>query len=126
MKLMNQKAVLLMAILLFFGLISGEESRGNEQDVYPRIVSLDGSWEFQNIPEMAPDRIVPSGWSGVEIPKMGSLKEGHFGAYRKTFKNPKGREGERVVLHFQGVAFSCEVYLNGRLAGRHGPTLEPF
>ena len=127
----REKAVWLMTILLFFGLnpgkVSGEKLGKADSSVYPRVVSLNGVWEFQGISEMSFGGIVPEDWVGLDIPKMDSAKEGmHFGAYRKTFKNPKGREGERVFVHFQGVAFACEVYLNGQLMGRHGPTLEPF
>ena len=115
-----------MAMLLFFGLSSGE-GLGNEQGVYPRIVSLNGIWEFQDIPGMSLSGIDPGVWTVVDVPKIGSSEKGtHFGAYRKRFENPVVVKGERVFVHFNGVAFACEVYLNGQLVGRHGPTLEPF
>ena len=130
MKLMKQKAVWLMAMLLFSVLSSGEclGNAGGDacSKTYPRMVSLNGVWEFQGISEMSSGRIDPEGWVKIEIPAMGVLKEGHFGAYRKRFEKPVIAEKERVFVHFQGVAFACEVYLNGQMMGRHGPTLEPF
>ena len=127
---LSKGAVWLMAMLLFFALNPGaswgKQPGSADSEAYPRVVSLKGIWEFQNIRELSLPPMGSVEWVSVEIPKMDSNKESHFGAYRKRFKNPVFEKGERVFVHFNGVAFACEVYLNKLLVGRHGPTLEPF
>ena len=102
---------------------------------YPRITSLHGTWQRQflndfTVKSISPDKkrrgLSPDKWHPVEIPSVDSSAEEHFAAYRKTFKSPIRDPDEKVFIHFKGVAFSCQVYVNNHLAGKHGPTLEPF
>ena len=39
--------------------------------------------------------------------------------YHRSFSVPAGWRGKRVLLHFGGVDFSSEVFVNGRRVGRH-------
>lgn len=39
--------------------------------------------------------------------------------YRKRFALPAGATGKKIFIEFEGVRFAGEVYLNGKLIGRH-------
>lgn len=42
-----------------------------------------------------------------------------MGWYRRTLNIPKGYEGKKLWLYFEGVYQNSEVYVNGKLAGGH-------
>lgn len=46
--------------------------------------------------------------------------------YRKDFKVPELRPGERLRLCFEGLDFEGRVYLNGELLGEHSGMFTPF
>jgi hypothetical protein len=46
--------------------------------------------------------------------------------YRRTFTLPEGFRKDKVLLHFGAVDQSCQVYVNGRLAGSHEGGYLPF
>lgn len=106
--------------------VSEEERALAAARVYPHIISLHGSWDRQDLEEMSLEHVRPDTWKVVQIPRMSSGGKAHFAAYRKYFDNPIGRDEERAFIHFAGVAFASQVYLNGHLVGMHGPTAEPF
>ncbi len=86
---------------------------------------LNGEWDFAlseagEIPAVFEEKIrvpfVPeSPLSGIgrEIPQGRTL------CYRRSFSLPKGREGERTLLHFGGVEQIARVDLNGKTVGEH-------
>lgn len=45
--------------------------------------------------------------------------------YRKRFKLPPGRAGQKVFLEFEGVRQAGEFYLNGKFIGRHENGITP-
>lgn len=57
----------------------------------------------------------PASWDGVQ---MGWLK--------RTFQVPNDWKDKRVLLHFEAVAGSCRVLVNGKLAGEHFDNFLPF
>jgi len=63
---------------------------------------------------------VPSHWElrGFE-PARYAFPSMSVGFYRKTFVAPEVLAGERVMLHFEGVLYGAEVWLNGRRLGGH-------
>jgi beta-galactosidase len=69
---------------------------------------------------------VPHDWSielnpvddGSTVSGNGFLPGG-LGWYRKTFVLPPWTSGKRISVEFDGVYMNSEVYLNGRLLGRH-------
>jgi beta-galactosidase len=72
---------------------------------------------------------VPSNWSlqGFEEPAYGRLKPtASEGFYVHTFQAPAGFRGKRVLLHFDGVWQSAEVWLNGQPLGRHDSGFTAF
>lgn len=85
---------------------AGERLRGFHQ------ASFDTS-NFRALP-------VPSNWAmhGFEEPSY-SRRSGAEGFYVHSFRAPESLAGKRVVLHFDGVWASAEVWLNGELLDRH-------
>jgi beta-galactosidase len=75
---------------------------------------------FQSIP-------VPSNWElqGFEEPRYDRPDPEKVGLYRKTFSLPESWEGRQVFVHFEGVAFSYTLYLNGREIGGFNHTFLP-
>ncbi|MCX5814187.1 MAG: hypothetical protein NT178_16830 [Proteobacteria bacterium] len=129
----RQTAVWLLAMLLFFILTPFSLVRGESEGMYPVIFSLNGIWEksdveggFNYLNERALKGFPGEKWKEVRIPAHEGNPGSHFAAYRKTFKHPVNGVGEKAYLHFKGVSFACQIYLNGNYAGSHGPTLEPF
>lgn len=57
----------------------------------------------------------PAAWDHVEM-----------GWLRRRFHVPPGWGDRRLVLHFEAVAGECQVWVNGRLAGRHFDKYLPF
>lgn len=46
--------------------------------------------------------------------------------YRKTFTVPAEMQGKTMRLHFDGVDYTCHVYLNGEWLGKHEGMFTPF
>lgn len=63
---------------------------------------------------------VPLNWemAGFEDALYTSPSD-NVGFYRKRFTAPAVKAGERVMLHFEGVLFGAEVWLNGTRIGSH-------
>ena len=95
---------------------------GMKRDSY---VCLNGFWDYaitdsRNFPENYDGEIlVPF---SPEAPLSGvnrMLMPGMYLHYKKSFSVEKMKEGSRLLLHFGAVDQSCEVYVNGCLAGDH-------
>lgn len=122
-----------LALLLFSALAAVAANPG-----LSATVSLDGEWRFALAPdEAAADTLrgfhregfdasafkpipVPSNWvmHGFEQPHYvnGTTSEGF---YLHTFTAPADVKDKRTLLRFGGVWQSAEVWLNGKLLGRH-------
>lgn len=63
---------------------------------------------------------VPSNWEmkGFEPARYIGPSDS-VGFYRKRFDAPELEDGERLMLHFEGVSFGADVWLNGKKLGRH-------
>mgnify|MGYP005811393839 CR=1 FL=1 len=46
--------------------------------------------------------------------------------YRRTVTLPANAKGKNVLLHFGAVDWQCEVYVNGKRAGKHEGGYDPF
>ncbi|MCL2702027.1 MAG: DUF4982 domain-containing protein [Defluviitaleaceae bacterium] len=72
-------------------------------------------WEFaKNEPEGFAPVDIPHDWL---IRDTNNLYETGVGWYRKVFK-PEFADGMRVFLRFDGVHMDCELFVNGKSAGR--------
>lgn len=102
---------------------------------------FDDGWKFieQDVAEAWQTNFDDSRWQNVNLPhdwdiyhtpKVKAATEnggGYYpagiGWYRKQFYTPTA---ELVSLHFEGVYQRCEVYVNGKLAGKHAYGYTPF
>ena len=93
--------------------------------------SLDGEWSFVRDPgarldvsQLPPGEpiVVPGCWE--------AQVDGPYGIvtawYRRSFVVPDGWRGSRVVIRFGAVMYTCDVYVNGQLAGSHEGGYTPF
>ena len=78
----------------------------------------DSAWFFQPVPYAWIDRFL----------KPGNVKGGepyaeqfriHEGWYRRVFSLPDSWKNGRVLLHFRGIAYKADVYLNGKRIGSY-------
>ncbi|PKL07196.1 MAG: beta-galactosidase [Spirochaetae bacterium HGW-Spirochaetae-9] len=103
-----------------------------------RILPLSSSWLFRYVP-LDPSWLEPAfspvGWSSVDLPhSLVELPLNHFdeksyqkkGSYAREFETPPMPEGGRLFLDFEGVAVSCQVWLNGQKIGGHAGPYTPF
>ena len=125
--------------------------------VFPRTglqhVDLSPDWELTSLeaPVEGVSELPGNGWFAVKEPtsvQMAYYRAGKLPApfanlnselyepleqkvhyYRKTFKTPSFKEGEHVILSFDGVDYTTRVWVNGTLLGQHegmfgGPTVK--
>ncbi|MFT3782087.1 MAG: glycoside hydrolase family 2 TIM barrel-domain containing protein [Nibricoccus sp.] len=106
--------------------------------------SLNGSWRFKYVAssDIGSDEafIQPSFddtmWSTIAVPShwelagfaepqyADDLKEG-TGLYRRTFRTPKGWQGQRVFLRFEGVQYGLTAWVNGKPVGEWASSYNP-
>jgi len=134
--------------LLFAGQLTRLSAQ--PQDVYPvrfgpATQSLNGDWSFKYVAgsEIGADTAfsdqaftgagawkstpVPGHWElqGFAVPKYGmELAEG-TGLYRRAFRVPAGWSGQRVFLHFDGVLYGFEAWVNGTKVGEWASGYNP-
>lgn len=85
----------------------------------------DSKWQAVNLPHdwsihHTPEKDSPTSYGGGFYP-------GGIGWYRKTIDVKKYVKTQQpLALHFEGVYERCEVYVNGKLAGKHHYGYTPF
>lgn len=111
----------------------------NPWDMYPRpmmvrdsYLSLCGKWDFQILDERCGKKsfdgsiLVPfppeSLLSGVER----RISENDVMVYKRRFSLPEGFLKDRLILHFGAVDQVCEVFINGKSAGKNEGGYLPF
>lgn len=65
-------------------------------------------------------------WKDISVPEYGGPIGSFDRAYRTVFTFEKSSSDKKVFIHFDGVDYSCEVYLNGIYAGSHEGFFAPF
>ena len=76
----------------------------------------DGCWPAQRSQPIQ----VPAIWN-IEYPQAEGV-----GFYRTTFTVPDSWSGRPVLLHFEGVIYRCEAWIDGRFVGSHEGGYTPF
>ncbi|MGA8028881.1 MAG: glycoside hydrolase family 2 TIM barrel-domain containing protein [Bryobacteraceae bacterium] len=98
-------------------------------------ISLDGTWDFALDPEAAFTDPGSVEWNRTitvpfspETPASGVNEDGFCRAvwYRRQFRRPELRNGERVLLHFGAVDYSATVWINGIEVCSHEGGYTPF
>ncbi len=90
------------------------------------VINFDSNWVFNKTTEIP--NALPSGWESVNLPHTWNAVDGQDGGndywrgtamYCKSFSAPENLDGRLVVLEFQGVAMTSDVYLNGQHLAHH-------
>ncbi|MCD6505591.1 hypothetical protein J7M22_03095 [Candidatus Poribacteria bacterium] len=91
---------------------------------------IDGEWILAEVPGDVQSALLEAGLMPNPYRKLNSyLCEWTWNRdwiYLKEFVVPEDLKGQRAVLRFDGVDYSCEVYLNGYHLGGHEGTFTPF
>lgn len=125
--------VIVISVLLF----SLSTVSAKPVPVEPGRILLNGEWRLAVVPPEEEDRYanfqepdfseagmraisVPSNWetAGFETAQY-HYPTDYVGFYRRRFDAPPLSNGERLMLHFEGVLFGAEVWLNGERMGEH-------
>ncbi len=100
---------------------------------FPRERSLNGPWKFSPAPLRSADAYRPetsdADWETIPVPANWHPARGeHSGAawYRLSFPSPEIPPDGVVQLHFQGVDYAADAWLNGRHLGFHEGRFAPF
>ncbi|HLO93032.1 MAG TPA: glycoside hydrolase family 2 TIM barrel-domain containing protein, partial [Burkholderiaceae bacterium] len=90
---------------------------------------LDGAWRFQraDVSAAAEPGFDDAAWSTVALPHTYNGVDGEAGGayyrgaawYRHVIERPVRAKGRRQFLEFDGATMAADVWLNGRLVGRH-------
>ena len=89
-------------------------------------INLNSNWFFHKTAEVP--SALPSGWESVNLPHTWNAIDGQDGGndywrgtamYCKSFSALENLDGRLVVLEFQGVAMTSDVYLNGQHIAHH-------
>jgi beta-galactosidase len=111
----------------------------------PAVVGLNGTWQFLHVPGSAgvPDEllsggpaadavpwgkiVVPGHWElqGYGEPQYGKRAAEATGVYRRRVAVPDTWRGQRIFLHFEGVLFGFDVWVNGRRLGEWNSGYNP-
>ena len=109
----------------------------NAQENYERKQLFDFDWNFYlgDTPVASASNADIIGWRNIDLPHDWSIEGklspknqtgdagGFFpsgiGWYKKTFKAPPAWSNKKVSIYFEGVYMNSDVYLNGKLLGKH-------
>ena len=104
-----------------------------------RVMTLDGAWKYifrdgvfhaPGIPEKGWKTMrLPSNWAlnglnTFELKK--ALNYGGVAWFRRKFHVPAEWQGQNIILRFEGVDYSCSVFVNGKKAVAHEGFFAPF
>ncbi|MDR1682929.1 MAG: T9SS type A sorting domain-containing protein [Candidatus Symbiothrix sp.] len=95
-------------------------------------LNLNGIWQFQ--PAASATETLPAGNLSreilvpfpVESALSGIMEHYEHVWYRRSFSVPAAWTGQRVLLHFGAVDYSCEIFINGESVGTHQGGYDPF
>lgn len=93
--------------------------------------SLSGKWCYstEDQPDFAKTDFDDAAWADMSIPRnwfLGGLDHHGMVWFRREFDFQPSTELPFCDLHFDGVDYFCDVYLNGQHLGHHTGYFEPF
>ncbi|MHA1791902.1 MAG: glycoside hydrolase family 2 protein [Promethearchaeota archaeon] len=96
-------------------------------------INLNGLWDHAVLPARAKEMEKIDGKILVPFPiesALSGVKKPFYPWqrlwYRRSFEVPGDWAGKKVILHFGGVDYSCEVHVNGKLVGMNSGGHVPF
>lgn len=120
---------LLTSLLLLFiaaGRVEAQKQQGRQ------VYNMNTDWAFYrgDVKRGECMDVNDVNWMPATLPHVMQLEKKHCGGdgiydgigwYRRYFSMPKGCEGKRVALSFEGVMNACDVYVNGgKVITHHG------
>lgn len=94
--------------------------------VYNPVLSLNGTWLFNEKPEegFQHQQVAGKDWKPIVVPGQWSMQgfrvdSAGFGGYQTSFTLPADWQGKQVKLRFDGVSSESIIYLNGKEVGSH-------
>lgn len=95
------------------------------------VMNLSGEWQFNPEPDPAFPLKRGDGWKPIQVPghwatQGFTVEDGTYAGYRRTFELPEDWADRHIRLRFDSVFSQCEVYVNGKEAGRHLGTFTAF
>jgi Glycosyl hydrolases family 2, sugar binding domain/Glycosyl hydrolases family 2, TIM barrel domain/Glycosyl hydrolases family 2 len=84
-----------------------------------------GTWENERLPKgnLKQTILVPF---AVESALSGVMEHHEYIWYKRAFTTPATWAGKKLLLHFGAVDYQCEVFVNGKSAGKHSGGYDPF
>lgn len=108
-------------------------------EVYDRpVLNLNGTWKYkldQNDIGVRQSYYLTTqsynNWRDIKVPHNWYLVEeigDYFGTiwYERSFTVPKAFKGKRLFLHFEGIDYISEIWLNGKYLGFHEGMFDSF
>jgi beta-galactosidase len=119
---MQKLTIRILAICLFFGLQASAQTR--------IVQSVNTNWHFHkgDVSGMPASADANTNWEKVSIPHSWNTSDvyddaaGYYrgiGWYKKMIFIPSAWKSKSIYLHFEGANQVTEVYVNGKLAGKH-------
>jgi beta-mannosidase len=103
------------------------------QDNYYQTISLNGEWEYKQtgseIGEYPSPSLDTSKWHKMNIPQNWYLEGLNYHGvmwFRKNFSTDPGWQGRSIQLHFGGIDYYADVWLNGKKLGHHEGYFQPI
>ncbi|NJB37774.1 glycoside hydrolase family 2 protein [Croceivirga sp. JEA036] len=106
-----------------------------KQASVPKQIALNGTWEFSIKKDLSEDSIIadPSqiAWDTLAVPANWDTRE-RYSAYRgkayyhRKIKIPRTVQGKQLLLQFDAVYQTAEVWCNGKKLGKHVGGYTPF
>lgn len=95
------------------------------------ISSLFGNWRYSTTDnaEFSHENWNDAGWETMSIPRnwfLGGLDHHGVVWFRTKFEYQPSEDTPFCDIHFDGVDYFCDVFLNGKLLGHHEGYFEPF
>lgn len=102
-------------------------------DNYYQTISLNGEWEYKQtgseIGENPSPSLDTSKWHKMNIPQNWYLEGFNYHGvmwFRKNFSADPGWRGRAIQLHFGGIDYFADVWLNGSKIGHHEGYFQPI
>ena len=96
-------------------------------------ISLNGPWQYQQTGSASVNYAEPglntAAWPSMTLPQNWYLAGLNYHGtvwFRRTFPSGPDWAGRTVRLHFSGVDYQADVWLNGHHLGRHEGYFQPF
>jgi len=93
------------------------------------VALLDDQWMFRraDVAQGADPALDDASWERVSLPHTWNATDGEHGGayyrgaawYRRVIQRPAVPAGRRKYIEFDGATMAADVWVNGRLAGRH-------